>query len=386
MAAASRQQHLDPLSALDAAFLLQERPNAHMHIGGVAIFQRPAAGLRRVPRPTCAAGWTACRATARSSRSRRSASGARAGSTIRRFNLEYHVRTHGAARPRDDEQLRRLVARMYSQRLDRAKPLWELLLIEGLDGRPLRILIAKTHHAVVDGISGIDITAALFDVSRSAPAVRDATAAQRRAARRGSRGPSPRRPSWRRPRSAAARATSRASRCARSGPSPTAPRLRSAVRGFADDRAHGAAPRPGLAAQRRDRPAPARRLRRRRSTTSSASRTRSAGRVNDVVLAVVAGALRAWMHARGLRPRAWSSAPRSPSRPARAGEHGALGNQHHAAHRAAARRRRRPGRAAAPDPGRDDRPEGDPPGARRRGHRAARRSSRRRRSSPSPRG
>ena len=64
---------------------------------------------------------------------------------------------------------------MFSQRLDRTKPLWELWLVEGLaDGR--FALISKTHHSLVDGVSGVDLATALFDLD----------------ARRGSPSPAPR--------------------------------------------------------------------------------------------------------------------------------------------------------------------------------------------------
>ncbi|HET6448105.1 MAG TPA: wax ester/triacylglycerol synthase family O-acyltransferase [Conexibacter sp.] len=80
------------------------------------------------------------------------------------FNTRYHVQHHALPPPGSDEQLRHLAGRAFSQQLDRNKPLWELWLVEGLDGGRFAIL-AKTHHALVDGISGVDITTVLFDVS-----------------------------------------------------------------------------------------------------------------------------------------------------------------------------------------------------------------------------
>ena len=65
--------------------------------------------------------------------------------------------------PGSEEQLRNLAARVFSQQLDRSKPLWELWLVEGLhDGR--FAIIGKSHHALVDGVSGVDITTVLFDL------------------------------------------------------------------------------------------------------------------------------------------------------------------------------------------------------------------------------
>ena len=65
--------------------------------------------------------------------------------------------------PGSEEQLRNLAARIFSQQLDRTKPLWELWLVEGLDGDRFAI-VGKSHHALVDGVSGVDITTVLFDL------------------------------------------------------------------------------------------------------------------------------------------------------------------------------------------------------------------------------
>lgn len=80
------------------------------------------------------------------------------------FNVRYHVRHTGLPAPGDEATLRRLAGRVFSQPLDRSRPLWELWLVEGLEGDRFAIL-AKTHHALVDGISGVDITTVLFDAS-----------------------------------------------------------------------------------------------------------------------------------------------------------------------------------------------------------------------------
>ncbi len=81
------------------------------------------------------------------------------------LNLDYHVRQTALPAPGSEEQLRNLAARIFSQQLDRTKPLWELWLVEGLrDGR--FAVVGKSHHALVDGISGVDITTVLFDLDR----------------------------------------------------------------------------------------------------------------------------------------------------------------------------------------------------------------------------
>ncbi len=81
------------------------------------------------------------------------------------LNLEYHIRQTALPPPGSEEQLRTLAARIFSQQLDRSKPLWEMWLAEGLEGDRFA-LITKSHHALVDGVSGVDITNVLFDTAR----------------------------------------------------------------------------------------------------------------------------------------------------------------------------------------------------------------------------
>jgi WS/DGAT/MGAT family acyltransferase len=81
-----------------------------------------------------------------------------------RFDLTYHVRRSALPRPGTDEQLAELVARIMSRRLDRDKPLWEVYLVEGLEDNRLAIL-SKTHLAMVDGVRGIAIAQVTLDVS-----------------------------------------------------------------------------------------------------------------------------------------------------------------------------------------------------------------------------
>lgn len=86
------------------------------------------------------------------------------------LNLDYHVRQTALPAPGSEEQLRNLAARIFSQQLDRTKPLWELWLVEGLEGGRFAI-VGKSHHALVDGISGVDITTVLFDIEESPEAL-----------------------------------------------------------------------------------------------------------------------------------------------------------------------------------------------------------------------
>jgi diacylglycerol O-acyltransferase len=77
------------------------------------------------------------------------------------FNIHYHVRHTRLAHPGSERQLKRLVGRIFSQRLDREKPLWELWVIEGLEGDRVAVH-SKVHHCMVDGVSGAELIAALL--------------------------------------------------------------------------------------------------------------------------------------------------------------------------------------------------------------------------------
>jgi diacylglycerol O-acyltransferase / wax synthase len=150
------------LTGLDSSFLHMERGGAHMHVASTSIFEGPAPSheefrdhiasrlhlvprfrqkLRFVPFDQGRPVWV----------------------DDPYLNLDYHVRQTALPAPGSEEQLRNLAARIFSQQLDRSKPLWELWLVEGLrDGR--FGIIGKSHHALVDGVSGVDITTVLFDL------------------------------------------------------------------------------------------------------------------------------------------------------------------------------------------------------------------------------
>ncbi len=80
------------------------------------------------------------------------------------FDLEYHVRELALAPPATDEKLAEQVARIFSRPLDRARPLWELYLIQGLGGGQVAVM-TKIHHAVIDGMSGAEIMGVLLDLT-----------------------------------------------------------------------------------------------------------------------------------------------------------------------------------------------------------------------------
>jgi diacylglycerol O-acyltransferase len=157
----------DRLTGLDTAFLALEKGGAHMHVGSVLVFDGPApsyddfvatidARLHLVPRyrqklaqPPLGQGrpvWV----------------------DDPHFNPGYHVRHTALPDPAGREELEALAGRVFSQALDRSKPLWEIWLVEQVDGDAFA-LVCKTHHALVDGISGVDIMAVLFDLEPDPP-------------------------------------------------------------------------------------------------------------------------------------------------------------------------------------------------------------------------
>src|SRR6478672_164644 len=153
------------LSALDASFLYLEEASTPMHVGAVSIFKRPKAGfdydrlvdlieqrialvpryrqkVRHVPGNLARPVWV----------------------DDPDFDVAYHVRRSALPKPGSDEQLTELVARLMSRPLDHARPLWEMYLVEGL-ARGRTAVLTKTHQAMVDGISAIDIGQVILDVS-----------------------------------------------------------------------------------------------------------------------------------------------------------------------------------------------------------------------------
>ncbi|HEX3590793.1 MAG TPA: wax ester/triacylglycerol synthase family O-acyltransferase [Pseudonocardiaceae bacterium] len=153
------------LSALDASMLYLEDASTPMHIGGVAIFRRPRNGfdyerlldliehrlalvpryrqkVRYVPGHLARPVWT----------------------DDTEFDITHHVRLSALPKPGTPEQLNELVARLMSRPLDHHRPLWELYLVEGLQ-RNRFALVTKTHHAMIDGIGAIEIGQVILDVS-----------------------------------------------------------------------------------------------------------------------------------------------------------------------------------------------------------------------------
>src|SRR5262245_47023841 len=154
----------DRLSALDSMFLhLENNSTAHMHVASVMVFEGTAptpqelvahvlSRLHLVPRYRQRLAYVPFD------------QGRPVWADDPHFNPRYHIRHTALPRPADEKALKQLAGRLFSQRLDRSKPLWEIWLVDRLAGGRFA-LIAKTHHALVDGVSGVDITTVLFDTA-----------------------------------------------------------------------------------------------------------------------------------------------------------------------------------------------------------------------------
>ncbi|MCU1590688.1 MAG: hypothetical protein JWP11_1944 [Frankiales bacterium] len=155
----------DRLSPLDVSFLYMETPTTAMHVGGVATFEPPDGGfdydrlvdlishrialvpryrqkVRFIPGRLANPVWV----------------------DDEDFDVTYHVRRSALPKPGTMAQLRELTGRLQSRQLDRNRPLWEIYLVEGLEKGRVAV-ITKTHHAMVDGVSAVDIGTVILDLT-----------------------------------------------------------------------------------------------------------------------------------------------------------------------------------------------------------------------------
>jgi diacylglycerol O-acyltransferase / wax synthase len=316
------QEHLDRLSAVDASFLAQEGSESHMHVGALVTLEGPAPDmedfldslrgrLHLVPRY----------------RQKLAFPPAGAGRPLwvddTDFNLEYHVRHTALPKPGSDEQLRNLVARIFSQQLDRSKPLWELWIVEGIENGSWA-MITKTHHALIDGISGVDLATVLFDIT---PVPREVEHPDRR---------------WQPHREPASvdLLAGVARSIVRTGLKMAEQVVGSVTRpsealGAAREAAEGV----GEVVWATLNPAPTTPLNvpigphrrfvgvRGRLADFKLVKDEFGGTVNDVVLAAVAGGLRSWLHSRGVRTEGMELRALVPVSLRAEHEHGQLGNR-----------------------------------------------------------
>lgn len=160
----------DPLSPQDAAFLWAEGGSTPMHIGVLFIadagpLRNQAGGidterirsfiysrLHRIPRYRQRIVFTPLRGRA-------------VWVDDDHFSIDYHVRHTALPRPGTRGQLQQLIGRIGAQALDRARPLWELWVIEGLEGGERFALVSKVHHCMTDGVSGAELMTVMMSLS-----------------------------------------------------------------------------------------------------------------------------------------------------------------------------------------------------------------------------
>ncbi|GAC1521542.1 MAG: wax ester/triacylglycerol synthase family O-acyltransferase [Thermoleophilaceae bacterium] len=312
--------HMDRLSAIDASFLTEERGGSHMHVGALLVFEGPPPAydelaeqvesrLHLVPRYRHKLAFPPLE------------TGRPVWIDDPRFNLDYHLRHTALPTPGSQEQLRLLAARIFSQRLDRTKPLWETWLVQGLEDDRFA-LISKTHHAMIDGISGVDLASVLFDLTPEPTRLVPETWTPRpepspaQLAAAGVRG------LLKRPLDLAGQAVVVAEHPRRTvrGAREVAEGVGEIVRAALDP-----APDTPLNVEI----GPHRRLAGTSSSLESFRAIKQAfgGTVNDAVLAVVAGGLRAWLASRGVRTEGLELRALVPVSIRAEDERGSLGNR-----------------------------------------------------------
>jgi diacylglycerol O-acyltransferase len=301
----------DRLSPLDVSFLYLEEPTTAMHVGSVMIFQPPATGfdypamvrhvaarIAYVPRYRQRVRWVP----------------ARLGNPVwvddENFDVGHHIRRAGVPSPGSQPQLEELIARLQEGRLDRSRPLWEIIVVEGLEAGRIAV-VTKVHQAVVDGVQGVDLGQVVLD---DTPTIQDPPPDSWRPAPEPSLAElvadavfdSVRRPGQvidtlrsglgdvRATAEKAAEALSGLAVAARTAARPTP---RSPLNTDISDQRRFAMVATDLEDYRRVRNHQIRSVRRHRGAAAAGEAARTS--VNDVVLATLTGALRAWLLTRG---------------------------------------------------------------------------------------
>jgi WS/DGAT/MGAT family acyltransferase len=320
--AVANKGHKDRLSAVDASFLAQERQSSHMHVGALVVFEGPPPSredfvehlesrLGLVPRYRQKLAFP------------RFEMGRPFWVDDPQFNIDYHVRHTALPAPGTEEQLRGLVGRIFSQRLDRSKPLWEMWLVQGLESGKFA-LISKTHHALVDGVSGVDLSAVLFDVGPVPQEIDGAgedwtpepEPSEAELVAEGIKG------LLRTPADLAGQAVG-----ALSSPGRAVDEVREAAEGVGEVLWAGLNPAPDVPLNQKI--GPHRRLFWVQSDLAKLKAIKNSlgGTVNDVVLAIVSGAVGRWLRERGVRTEGLELRALVPVSIRGEDEHGQLGNR-----------------------------------------------------------
>ena len=310
--------HGDRLTGLDASFLHMEQGPAHMHVASTSLFEGAAPShdefrdhmdsrLHLVPRFRQKLRFVPL------------GQGRPVWVDDPQLNMDYHVRHTALPAPGSEEQLRILAARIFSQRLDRSKPLWEMWLVDGVEGDRFAV-IGKS--CLVDGVSGVDISTVMYDLEPEPK-------------------PAPRPDPWiPRPEPTDAQLLTDALLERATSPKEMVRGARALVRGPRQAvgavtealESAGAFARAGLAAP----PSPFnvdigpyRRLATVRSDLSELKRVKNAvgGTVNDVILAAVTGAVGRYLRERGHSTQGLELRAMVPISVRSDDEHGALGNR-----------------------------------------------------------
>jgi len=163
------------MSAIDSSFLHVENDTTPMHIGGVSIFAGPPPDFEQL-RAMVAGKLDLVPRYRQKVRFVPLGAGAPVWIDDPHFSLGYHLRHTGLPAPGSETQMREMAARVFSQHLDRNKPLWELWMVEGLDqGR--WALLSKVHHCMVDGVAATDLMSVMFSDTTAVSSARPWAAA-----------------------------------------------------------------------------------------------------------------------------------------------------------------------------------------------------------------
>jgi diacylglycerol O-acyltransferase / wax synthase len=292
--------HYERLSALDATFLEVEDANAHMHVGAVSLFDAAplmradgAIDIDRIRRLVEVAVHHFPRYRQRLATI--PLFGHPAWVDDATFNLTYHVRHVSLPKPGEERLLKRLAGRIMSQQLDRGKPLWELWVVEGVEGDRIA-LITKAHHCMIDGVGSVELTGAFM---RATPDLQRAMEEPPRWVARPAPTPFELLLGELQRRAAEPLAALDAARRVLSDPGGSLRGVRDAVVGLGE--AIGAGMRPASPTPLNLDIGPHRRFDWLEMDLNAVKeiKTRLGGTVNDVVLGIVSGALARFLHGRG---------------------------------------------------------------------------------------